>query len=1115
MGKRVMGLASVAILVAIAANPALANGRGKLATTSRVIPIDQQRLLYDPPTAHLEATHVGPRADTTFFGGNAGAGGLATVGGVWDFEGGNLQGWSSIDLTNLSPFGEPPGVTFIRRQTDADFAGDPTNGIIDPVGGPDLIGSIWVGGHQDEAEAECWPGGQGYSNGWGVNARKTFTYGGSGSVTIQFDYYQDSEPGFDFTYVYSVNGGIRSAPYNTSANPNAQGFGYSGANELGSGIGSPTNPAHDTLTIPVTDLPGSGQPFDVLINFDSDPLYSDGLDSLGFFLNSFFGPFCFDNFSILGTGLSDTDNFEASLESWVLFSDPPIGTFVRARNLAVLDPVEDPCTCPITADPNNDFVMIAADETGAVFPHPKKQHEMIMSNPAYVATTTNQSIKVTIFDAWQDLPQANGVGYRAVLHYYPWTCPETSVVGWTLEPAGEGGFVFTSLGGAQCATFIADHSEFLPSSVESLKVVWELLGDCDDFGVTNCTGPEQTNQTPYWDNIKLGLSGIGVDAPTVSSDLAQYQDIGPTANSLVHTQTAQMVCFYDVKRADTNQNNALMGDSCTVLATSTAGRGTEVYLNLRVYPGPGINLTGAAWTSWVGALGENPLAPGWANARMDTAETVSGVSPGKYATYFWPNGSEARATSKILPDGLMTPGTTVEFFYTSRFNNSPPGDQFIFPDTTGKFFLEVEVLPSYRRSTAGGPVLAPCVLYVDAFNVGAQTIIEDRALKPRLGRQADAGGLVRNRWDRYDYLASSSNVPAPMAREAQGDNGITKYQSYVYRSILFNTGTFTGEALRNGDSDLLINWLVNTDFNRQNFQKGLWLSGNGIANVLDNPDRPISNQLLASFAATSLPSPDSYLELTGDSSTCVRLDAVTGRHFGTAGNYSSVFGSGCPSLLPFNVVAAIAGNGGQGNLSYVNQDGGGATTNFASVSNNKFTVGQGNWGVVLDAFSLHLMRTTPSGWTGSGGVDGLPCLADTASVGGSMLTRTTDVFAWFGVPSGSAILKDPASIIVGVDESEPVAGIRTALFQNTPNPFNPRTTVRYQIGTKSHVKLGIFDVSGRLVRTLVDDVQVAGPYSIAWDGSTDAGDAVSSGVYWARMSTADGFEASTKMVVLK
>jgi hypothetical protein len=346
-----------------------------------------------------------------------------------------------------------------------------------------------------------------------------------------------------------------------------------------------------------------------------------------------------------------------------------------------------------------------------------------------------------------------------------------------------------------------------------------------------------------------------------------------------------------------------------------------------------------------------------------------------------------------------------------------------------------------------------------------------------------------------------------MAREAQGDNGITKYQSYIYRTILYNTGTHMLEGLRNGDAELLANWLSNDDLDRGGFQKGLWLSGNGIAQMLDRSARPSSLKLVRTYAGVTVG--DTYLEQSGDSSFCVRLDAAPGRDFGTAGSYASIAGNGCPSVIPFNVLDAIAANGGQGNLSYVNQDDGGTVTDFASVSNDKLTAGEGNWGVVLDAFSLHFLRATPSDWNGT------LCESDTSAIGASMLTRTNDVFAWMGVPFGSALLKDPVTITVGVDETVPAAGLPTALFQNMPNPFNPRTTVRYQLGAKVHVTLAVYDVTGRLVRSLVEDTQAPGRYAVDWDGRTDAGEVVSSGVYWARLETAEGFRAATKMVVLQ
>ncbi len=88
------------------------------------------------------------------------------------------------------------------------------------------------------------------------------------------------------------------------------------------------------------------------------------------------------------------------------------------------------------------------------------------------------------------------------------------------------------------------------------------------------------------------------------------------------------------------------------------------------------------------------------------------------------------------------------------------------------------------------------------------------------------------------------------------------------------------------------------------------------------------------------------------------------------------------------------------------------------------------------------------------------------------------------------------------------------LEANVPNPFNPSTTIRYQVGAPGHVDVRVFDVSGRLVRTLVDRSQDAGVYGVRWDGMDDSGRPVASGVYFYRMQTGD-FTSTRKMVLLK
>jgi flagellar hook assembly protein FlgD len=89
-----------------------------------------------------------------------------------------------------------------------------------------------------------------------------------------------------------------------------------------------------------------------------------------------------------------------------------------------------------------------------------------------------------------------------------------------------------------------------------------------------------------------------------------------------------------------------------------------------------------------------------------------------------------------------------------------------------------------------------------------------------------------------------------------------------------------------------------------------------------------------------------------------------------------------------------------------------------------------------------------------------------------------------------------------------------SLEQNFPNPFNPVTTVMFSLPEKGEVDLGVYDVSGRLVKTLYQGVMDQGKHKATWDGTNTAGRAVSSGVYFCKLFTKDNV-AETKMVILK
>jgi hypothetical protein len=92
---------------------------------------------------------------------------------------------------------------------------------------------------------------------------------------------------------------------------------------------------------------------------------------------------------------------------------------------------------------------------------------------------------------------------------------------------------------------------------------------------------------------------------------------------------------------------------------------------------------------------------------------------------------------------------------------------------------------------------------------------------------------------------------------------------------------------------------------------------------------------------------------------------------------------------------------------------------------------------------------------------------------------------------------------------------RTVLHQNTPNPFNPVTTIHFDLAQDGHVSLRIYDVAGRQVRTLINATMTAGfDHQATWNGLDDAGKRVSSGVYFYRLVAAD-LTATRKLVVMK
>jgi len=98
----------------------------------------------------------------------------------------------------------------------------------------------------------------------------------------------------------------------------------------------------------------------------------------------------------------------------------------------------------------------------------------------------------------------------------------------------------------------------------------------------------------------------------------------------------------------------------------------------------------------------------------------------------------------------------------------------------------------------------------------------------------------------------------------------------------------------------------------------------------------------------------------------------------------------------------------------------------------------------------------------------------------------------------------------GVRETDPTPVF--ALWQSRPNPFNPTTTIVYSVPQSTHVRLIVYDISGRSVARLVDRVESPGRHEVHWPGLDDRGQPLASGVYGYRLTTA--FGTATRRLVL-
>jgi len=583
--------------------------------------------------------------------------------------------------------------------------------------------------------------------------------------------------------------------------------------------------------------------------------------------------------------------------------------------------------------------------------------------------------------------------------------------------------------------------------------------------VGNCA---QHTPSPWIDNVRLYRYKTAGPQWGVR-DLDLFQDNFPSAEydleSVVRADAANDINTYEDPMI--RPGDSIVVDCNSILGGGVAADpvfgGPAVYLNVKcTYIGPAPakpNLYGPSLAGGI-VYGTNPPVTVsfnyvsddgvWTKIQCDSARTGAGVVDDKYMV--------------DLADNLFTRGYEIEYYFTARDN---AGVETALPQwarSNGPYF-EFTCLPSQNSD----------VLFVDDF-----------------AWRGTFTGIVTDYWkqvfeavlpppnDRVDIY--HVNGPASAVSSGPGSRAKNYQLTTTYRTIVWDSGNMlTGAATisegtaysdKSNDCQMLVDWMSLSD-NRC----GLWVCGDDVAADLNGSSAATAIALMTTWCGVDLVE-TGFSALTGIVNPLLTGDGDAGIfvHGGVPDQFYAY--GGCPIINDFDVLERAGG--GRWALRYPDF---GGTTYYAAISNERDNSHGQPVRTMWFGFSFMYLRD------------------DVNAVPQDRFEIAKDVFGWMQNATNSNV----------TDAKIPSA---YALAQNFPNPFNPSTTIRFDMREKGFMTLRIYNVAGRLVRTLVEGVKDAGSYNVAWDGMNDRGGAVASGIYFYKMETAN-WNMTKKMVMLR
>lgn len=998
---------------------------------------------------------------------------LGGNGGVAD-----AQGWTGVDRTEQITYWH---VDTFNAQNFTGSAGNQ---------------AMWCGVPAGTPGYDTAPG---YGNNWDDRIVYTRVLDNSQghSVRLQFEYNHESEQGFDFFYVQYDSAGTWKTLLTAD-----------GTNDDGSGT-FPTPAIFDqTWTVAPQDLTGDNlDELHIRLRFRSDGGWSDedGLNP------TTAGAVQADNIrvSIDGNLVSDaTFDGGPGDADWVNEAAPIVGDFAK-----VFQSFDDIDPCRSNETPVMGFIDDGTPPANGGGADTGGQTSLNWFYGIDGGWVTNYEGGLTFGDEfalnndmWSpeidwDLPgtEDDAVGGGAFIRFSAWThLPRLNGMRWVWyvrsfpDPSGDWttwnnrGFVYFSADESWTNQQI-DVSDLLVQSPEKVQIALAARDMAEIFGYP---GGDST-PSPVYDNVSFAKYQAGGPAHSQRT-LDPLMDSFPNSGAIDvgASSLADFSIRIDMTQDVNTGTAAIAGDSTTVdivpviPGTSLAGLpemnwvldANPLFDSARVLPA-GASLVGTftgrdgrTWNRWTGTvIGE------------ESVNAAGGVIDDRYF-FDLPDGpANPAAPHQTDEDPMFFPGDLIRYHFQttdSAGNTSTlPANISGFVDGNGYArAYTIRGLPSLLDPDGDGTPEQPEIL-----------VINDSG---RRGEENDfltafsQNGYVEG----VDYDSYTANAPSSSVTDGIGSAGVhgaNADQLSGYTTIFYMTGNLTN-GLSDGslagdkgnDIEVLSQWHAQAgdryavyfgDEFASRLQsiggEGLtYLSGLLAIDVNDNNVRDeIGNQtapMVAPTSATSFFTQD-YVAFGG----CLGINT-----FDSIGPLS-------------NAVAAHEFLDPQGNA--------GAYSAAASVWHGRTqTVG----GTVYDRVDV----TFPYG------IQYIFPISQKAPAGSSAIARLfEDLLVAFNHPINDGGATDNPSV-----------RLKTALHENSPNPFNPSTTLAFRIAEKGNYTLRVYNLRGELVKTLIDGELEAGEQSVVWNGRDRAGASVASGVYLYALE-GEGFSQTRKMALVK